>query len=341
MLIFKKTHILIAYLLIFSCSNGTSPSETLTPKKIFDKSVNRIKIEYPYLYVAAWVDGLWRIRIDDGSNLVEKLELPDSVDGISKIADVTIFGNDIIVSTWNSIYQSRDSGLNWLQRTEGIPYIQNINSIERFNSIPENIITHNVNSIYWSDNNAQNWNDSNLNLPHESSNTFIKISPIENGVSWIYGMTNLSYPVLYCTSEYGKKLKLEVNLTELFGLNYHLISFRDFVFDNENSEILYFAASTHPPLYKSKNGGLNWEPILSDSIQVQTFSQAISKPNFFYASDLWNIYTSDDTLHTFDLVCSLGEPETEENIIHQIIFENISKKLFIATYTGIYSLSLN
>ena len=330
----------LIFLYLFGCSNSTSsPIDNSKLIKIFDKTVNRIEIEYPYLYVAAWTDGLWRIKIDDGSNSIEKLMLPDSVDGISKVADVTVSGNDILVSTLTSIYHSLDDGKNWIQSTEGIPYISALNSIERFKSYPERIIAPQAESIYWSDNNAQNWHNSNINLPRTSSDTFIKIDPLDNGIAWIYGWDDLSFPWLCCISDHGKNLKHWVNLSDLFGFNYHLISIRDFVFDIRDNHILYLSVSTQPRFFKSKNGGYEWEPIESDSIYIHAFVQDTSSPNLFYAADLRSIYTSNDTLHTFQFVCDIGEPKTEENIIHQLIFENSNKLLYIATYAGVYSLS--
>ncbi len=318
-------------LLISGCDDSTSSTDNLIPRKIFNNSVHMIKIDYPYLYIAADSAGLWRVKIDDDLYQKENLILPDSVESINYVSPV---GEDLIVSSSNSIYQSLDGGKNWVERVDGVDYILNLDVIERFESHPEKILFHQGSVLYWSHDNAQTWNKSELSSPITEHVNAIYPDPFNNGIAFLYGRSSLFFAALYCISDYGKELKHEVKLNDL--LSYDLSGVTDIIFDMRNNNTLYMSLGQYNGLFKSKDSGYNWETIESDSLYFLDIAQDSYNPNQFYAAGPHTIYVSQDTMHSFE---KIGSIDDQWGIL-QIALEETKHNLFIVTWSGVYVMPL-
>lgn len=322
--------------------DSVSPSRETHVKKIFTGEFLQMDMDYPYLYVAAFTDGLWRIDISNNEFPLKYLPVPDSANDIYEVDDVAASGDDIIVTTYRRIWHSVDGGETWINSEDGIEEFYHALSVARFPDIPERIITDMGLStkVYWSNNNGIMWHPFDTGIRTDIS--WIKCNPYKNGETWIYGSAGeigFGTPYLYCVEDYGKKLKLEVDMADQFECieGYQHVTSIDF--DQDDSNIVYLSVSSSiKSTYKSIDGGYIWRELTSDTLYVYRFAKDSRYTGRFYVvSSCNNIYLSLDTLHTFQWIAGLPE---EEEATMDIEYDIEKENLFIAVENGVYVLAL-
>src|ERR1041385_3911906 len=99
------------------------------------KSAFKMNIAWPYLYVCAGYDGLWRRTVDGSDSSWQYLGLADSsthYPDLHYITDVDVYGNTILASMWHdhylsppsvadvAIWRTTNSGVNWIPSDSGM-----------------------------------------------------------------------------------------------------------------------------------------------------------------------------------------------------------------------------
>lgn len=338
--------LIVVFLFIVSCDkDSVSPSYDNNVKKIFSGTVSEMDMDYPYLYVAAYTDGLWRIDISNDDYQLKYLPLLDSTKNITIADYVDAYGNKIIVTTMNGIWRSIDGGNNWVKAENGIEKINQVAGIGRFPQNPIRIITFgNDSTIFYSDNEAESWQ---LFYPEIRGNAIlIKCNTYIEGEAWMVSIPLSGWGYMTCLScinDYGKELKHIVDIDNLLGAesdDFTIASEIDF--DQDNIFILIHNAS-NSFVYKSSDGGYNWLRIydsISDSIQISSFVKDPRFQHIFYLTDIENnIYLSKDTFQTFQCIGKFPTKEKEE-FIYRLVYEIEKNRLFAMTGYGLYVISL-
>lgn len=213
------------------------------------------------------------------------------------------------LNNYNFLYKTTDNGANWTTTTTGfndaLLDITFINSVTGF--------TVGDNKIYKSTNSGINWTVTNLNI--ESGFTSVEniMFPNENtgyagidggkvakttncGITWevfktgqydhLHGMSFPSVDTGYAVTKYGNFIK-----TTNAGINW-VVDSRFIVEDYEDVQFInnltgFAGGSTNQPdigvIRKTMDGGINWDPILLDSI-ISVIDICISSPASWFVA---------------------------------------------------------
>lgn len=213
------------------------------------------------------------------------------------------------LNNYNFLYKTTDKGANWTSITTGFNDV--LLDITFLNSLTG--FTVGDNKIYKTTNSGINWAVTNLNIQSGFSNVENIMFPNENtgyagidggrvakttncGLNWevfetnqfdhLHGMSFPSVDTGYAVTKYGNFIK-----TTNAGINW-VVDSRFIVEDYEDVQFInnltgFAGGSTNQPdigiVRKTSDGGMNWEPILLDSI-ITVVDVCVSSPaNWFVA----------------------------------------------------------
>ncbi len=297
-------------------------------------------LDYPYLYVAAWRDGLWRIDISDDNFDTTYIQVMDPSESFSEVYDVTAEGDDIIVSTLTRVWRSEDGGNNWTNIVDNNALL----GIDRFTGHPEKII-YDRNSypfVCYSEDNGDTWDSTQTSFP--TADSFIRIHPFKEGEAWIYGITGgvgFGNPYLFCVDSCGKHIKLEVDMfNDLYcedGIN-HVNSI---VFDPDNPENIFLCVTVpEKTIFKSENGGFSWQEVFLDTLEIKIMCNDAFQTDKFYAiSYNRKLYCITENFQTYQLLGKLSFSSGEGPL--DIIHDPVRNLLLINESNGIQAIKLN
>lgn len=342
---------LILVILFIGCKvdnsvNDLNLTNELEFVEIFSPGIKRdihaLELAYPYLYVAAGVNGLYRANLNQEVIKWEYLPALDTTKGIFEVNDIVVLNNEMVIATMNGIWKSIDDGNYWNRAEEGIDYIFGAYCIEHSPHNPDVLVTHVGRSyIYWTENSGQNWNLFDTGIRHDSFSD-IYWNPQREGEVWITAWAGSfqQAPVLYCLEDYGKKLKVQIDTDELFGgdATFRIIS--DIIFDMRANSKIYLAMSGYPYINESGDGGYTWTSQPIDSIFVRKIIQDMNQNDKFYVIGYRGLYSSKDDLISFTYLGDSNEPNIEEAIFNYVVHDYLNNRLFIASCSKIFLVNL-
>ncbi|MEA3391428.1 MAG: hypothetical protein U9Q91_00455 [Candidatus Marinimicrobia bacterium] len=333
-----KTIILILTLLLFSsCINP--PNIEFEARKILTCSANEIDLDYPYLYVAAWRDGLWRIYISDDNFDTTNIQVMDPSESFSEVYDVTAEGDDIIVSTLTRIWRSEDGGNSWVN----IGNNAFLMGIDRFPNQPEKIFydKYYYPVVYYSEDNGNTWDSTQTDI--QTADSFIRINPFKEGEAWIYGIrggTGFGTPYLFCVDSCGKYFKLEVDMQNDLHCEDGLNHVNSIAFDPDEPDNIFLCVTVPgKTIFKSTDGGYNWQETLTDSLLIiKMCNDAIISDKFYALCTDSKLYCVTDNFQIFQL---LGEVTYESGGPIDMIHDPVRNLLLISETIGVKVVKLN
>lgn len=325
-------------LILYGCNNPNGAE--FEAKKILNCSTVEMDLDYPYLYVAAWTDGLWKINISNDNFTATYIHVVDSFESFSEVYDVTAEGDDIIVSTLTRIWKSEDGGGNW----SNIGNNTLLMGIDRFPGQPGTIFYDKYYDpvVYYSEDNGNTWDSTQTDI--QTADSFIKINPFKDGEAWIYGIrggTGFGTPYLFSVDSCGKHFKLEVDMQNDLQCEDGLNHVNSIAFDPDNPDNIFLCVTNgRKSIYKSTNSGYNWQEISTDTLQIYIMcNDAIISDKFYVFCTDENLYSVTDNFQTFELLGEIpyGSGEGPIGIIH----DPVRNLLLIGETTGIRVVKLN
>lgn len=319
------------------------PTNEFEAKIILTCTFNQMDLDYPYLYVAAWTGGLWKVDISNNNFTTTYIPVMDSIENINQIDDVTVNSNDIIISTHTGIWRSIDGGNSWIDIGQNINPLS-LQDIDRFPNQPEKIIFdmsyHSI--VYHSENYGENWDSTQTNI--QSDNSYIEINPYKNNEAWIHGIragVGFGVPYLYCIDSCGKHIKLEIDMLNDLHCEDGLNHVNSIAFDPSEPDKLFLCVTNgRRSIYNSSNGGFSWQETSTDTMQIFIMcNDGFSSDKFYaYCTDN-NLYCVTDNFQTFEF---LGELSHESGGVPiSILHEPLRNLLIIGETYGVKVVDLN
>jgi len=327
------------FLLIFTSSCTPDLPAEIVVDKIFsiEGTLNRTDLDYPFIYIAADVNGFWRVDLSDNSHDALELPLLNTQLNILKANYIDANGNEVIALTEDKVWRSISSGTVWYESDNGIDRIFYPKALSRSTTDPRKLFfINNGEAMYYSLNWGEDWQKGVDVSVEDFNNSYW--DPYNGGTIWIDGINGSQEQFVMCVENYGNTQK-DISIPtydeaewcsslEFFGSAIYMRT-------SDNSE---------KHIIKSVNEGETWSEIETDypdSIVISRFFNDPSHAGTFYLTDEENeyIYRSTDTLKTFSEFIPLNF-ENEDEYIHKIYYEPMISSLILVTHYGIYLVSL-
>lgn len=332
-------NLFVCILLLLALACTDPPPEEIFAEKIFelDGTIYETDLDYPYIYVAAYTDGFWRIDISNDEHTAIELPLLDSTQNITQANYIDAHGNEVIALTENNVWRSISSGMTWYCSEIGIDQVFEPQALSRSPFNPSKLFLVNQgDAMYTSSDRGESWQKGlrAWNMGYYYSYW----DPYRKGDIWIEGMNNIGSQFLYCVENYGT-IKKAVNIPQyseivwLLGIEFDSSSIYLSTGDGEGKHFL-----------KSTDGGYNWNEIatdIPDSLNLSDFYKDPYHPGTFYFFEHpSDIYRSSDTLRTIDKIMTI-QLSGEHEFIQHFYCEPVQDKLYLVSSHGIYSISLD
>ena len=344
--------VLLIFISIFinNCNkNNTSSHENNNLEEIYNGKINDINIDYPYLYIAGYTDGLWRVDISNENYNLTYLPVLDSSNMVTEVDYITAYEKNIIVTTYTNICKSNDGGKNWEIAEDGLGTLSYIGPITRSEQFPQKIIAFGLDSnVFYSDNNADSWTAS-PSFPSGFKH-WVKINPYLEGDLWILAepsgtITSGNNSFLVNSNEYGKSIKEIIDVKNLLMDDYNdWASVYEIDFDYFNKYLLVNGSCSY--IFQSSHQESNWKEIYNsktDSVFITTIFKHQELEDVFYFSVRNKVYITDDVFKSFQLIGEIPLVENlpnEEQMINRLLIDYNNNNLFIMTLGKIFVISI-
>ncbi|MBN2780507.1 MAG: hypothetical protein JXR21_00920 [Candidatus Marinimicrobia bacterium] len=329
--------IFLFFLLLFIIGCNQPSTNDIEIINIRVCSYYEMDLDYPYLYIAGWEDGLWKLDISNDNFTKTYIPVLDSIESISRIVDITAEGEDIIINTFPGLWRSEDRGANWINMGNHL-----LESIDRFPGQSGKLIfdKYGGTAIYYSDNYGTTWDSVETGVLTAAS--MIEMNPYREGEAWIFGYmagTGMGIPYVFCVDSCGQHLKTVVDMVnELFSedATNHVNSI---AFDPDNPDNIFLCITNdRKSIFKSSNGGFNWQELLTDTLQINYMcNDAVISDKYYalcydYELHKGELYCITDNFQTFQF---LGELTFTNTSPLDIIHEPVQNLLLIGDCRGV------
>lgn len=301
-----------------------------------DKLAKRLTFAEPYLYVCAGRDGLWRKNIRQESSNWEYLGLADTLLPHSDygVQDVVIDLEDsdkLLVAYDPGNYQEHvvnrtfNGGISWAPADSGLEWYDNGNryycSIYRFLQYPEKIIGAGE-AIFTTHNFGDNWQ--NLSYVGGLSIFAFEHHPINDNIIWLSLETNFWWRGIHRSNNFGSTWAyVNIQTIDPYAMVYSIS------FDYLDTNIVYLGKSGG--ILKTINNGQTWTEYTYPGIFRDILNDPIV-PTHLWAGVGPNLAETHDGGVTWQII---ENPISME--ILDMMLDGQNKKIFIGTYSGVYS----
>lgn len=329
-------YLLILLIIILSCSPDLP--KILSVTKVFELNGNiyETDLDYPYLYVAADIEGFWRIDLSSSDFTSIELPLLDSNNTQANYIDAS--GSSVVALTKYNIWRSNDFGDTWMKSDSGINIVTHPSAFSRSPFDPSRLFLVNRDGyMYYSSDWGVSWKKGMESGANGYYNSYW--DPYRQGDIWLDGMGCIGIQFVMCVENYGASVK-EVNVPQYS----EIVWFTSMWFD-ATSIYMRTIDSNGRYIMKSDDGGYTWYEMttgIPDTLMIYSIFQNPAETGTLYLTDYFNdiIYCSTDSLNSiFELACF--EFENEHEYIYKIIYDEVTNSLVVITYYSVYMVKLD